>query len=321
MKSLNKSAIVFFVFGAFFASTVKAAPAAYDQSWGESVETTADSAKNQALYATDKAIDAQNQAAQNSQDITIIEGGLMNLDTAVTNNQNDIAQLKGNAQQTYNEINDINNKNDQQDQEINQLSGGIQQNYQNIQGLTDRLNNLPTPKDGVDGKDGKDGVNGKDGATGATGATGAQGVQGLAGAAGKDGANGKDGSNGKNGSDGVTTTITKVEVDQATQKAVAGLQQQQAKQANAFKSLKDTVDSNHKQANAGISGAMAMAGLPQVQTNQRVMFSAGGATYNGESALAVGGSVNFNSHVVGKVSFSTDTASNMGASVGVGVGF
>ncbi|MGU0056963.1 YadA-like family protein [Enterobacter hormaechei] len=38
---------------------------------------------------------------------------------------------------------------------------------------------------------------------------------------------------------------------------------------------------------------MAMAGLPQVQTNQRVMFSAGGATYNGESALAVGVSVNF----------------------------
>ncbi|AZL49665.1 hypothetical protein CWR52_23430 [Enterobacter sp. SGAir0187] len=115
--------------------------------------------------------------------------------------------------------------------------------------------------------------------------------------------------------------MTKVEVDQATQKAVAGLQQQQAKQANAFKSLKDTVDSNHKQANAGISGAMAMAGLPQVQTNQRVMFSAGGATYNGESALAVGGSVNFNSHVVGKVSFSDDTANNMGASVGVGIGF
>lgn len=351
MKSLNKSAFAVVVFGALFASTVKAAPAAYDQSWGDSVETTADSAKNQALYATDKAIDAQNQATQNSQDITIIEGGLMNLDTAVTNNQNDIAQLKGNAQQTFNDINDINNKNDRQDQEISQLSGGIQQNYQNIQGLTDRLNNLPTPKDGVDGQDGKDGVNGKDGATGATGATGAQGVQGLAGAAGKDGvngkdgatgatgaagaqgvqglagaagkdgANGKDGSNGKNGLDGVTTTITKVEVDQATQKAVAGLQQQQAKQANAFKSLKDTVDSNHKQANAGISGAMAMAGLPQVQTSQRVMFSAGGATYNGESALAVGSSVNFNSHVVGKVSFSTDTASNMGASVGVGVGF
>ncbi|WP_249324844.1 YadA C-terminal domain-containing protein [Enterobacter mori] len=88
-----------------------------------------------------------------------------------------------------------------------------------------------------------------------------------------------------------------------------------------FKSLGDEVSDNKKQANAGISGAMAMAGLPQVQTNQRVMFSAGGATYEGESAIAVGGSVNFNDHVVGKVSFSDDTANNMGASVGVGIGF
>ncbi|QQE41433.1 YadA C-terminal domain-containing protein [Enterobacter asburiae] len=88
-----------------------------------------------------------------------------------------------------------------------------------------------------------------------------------------------------------------------------------------FKSLHEEVDNNKKEANAGISGAMAMAGLPQVQTNQRVMFSAGGATYNGESALAVGTSVNFNEHMVGKVSFSDDTANNMGASVGVGIGF
>ncbi|WP_431614391.1 YadA C-terminal domain-containing protein [Enterobacter asburiae] len=90
-----------------------------------------------------------------------------------------------------------------------------------------------------------------------------------------------------------------------------------------FKSLHDEVDNNKKQANAGISGAMAMAmaGLPQVQTNQHVMFSAGGATYNSESALAVGASVNFSSHVIAKVSFSDDTANNMGASVGVGMGF
>ncbi|HAS1785605.1 TPA: hypothetical protein I4G64_12140 [Enterobacter cloacae] len=88
-----------------------------------------------------------------------------------------------------------------------------------------------------------------------------------------------------------------------------------------FKSLREEVDNNKKQANAGISGAMAMAGLPQVQTNQRVMFSAGGATYNGESAFAVGASVNFSSHVIGKMSFSDDTANNMGASVGIGLGF
>ena len=165
------------------------------------------------------------------------------------------------------------------------------------------------------------GINGKDGAKGDKGDTGAQGAAGL------------------KGKDGVTTTVTKMQVDTVTQAKVvknsqtitttaqdlqATKQTLQAINNNSnqqFKSLHDEVDNNRKQANAGISGAMAMAGLPQVQTNQHVMFSAGGATYNGESALAVGASVNFNANVIAKVSFSDDTANNMGASIGVGVGF
>ncbi|WP_233468635.1 YadA C-terminal domain-containing protein [Enterobacter asburiae] len=189
------------------------------------------------------------------------------------------------------------------------------------------LENAPKPTNGVDGKDGAKGDKGD------TGATGAQGVAGING---RDGANGKDGKDGKNG---MTTTVTRTQVDTATQAKVATNSQavmaeaqelQATKQTlqalnnntnQQFKSLHEEVDNNKKEANAGISGAMAMAGLPQVQTNQRVMFSAGGATYNGESALAVGTSVNFNEHMVGKVSFSDDTANNMGASVGVGIGF
>ncbi|MGX5109915.1 YadA-like family protein [Enterobacter cloacae] len=186
------------------------------------------------------------------------------------------------------------------------------------------LENAPKPTNGVDGKDG---------AKGDKGDTGAQGVAGING---RDGANGKDGQDGKNG---VMTTVTRTQVDTATQAKVATNSQaitaeaeklQATKQTlqalnnntnQQFRSLREEVDNNKKEANAGISGAMAMAGLPQVQTNQRVMFSAGGATYNGESALAVGASVNFNEHMVGKVSFSDDTANNMGASVGVGLGF
>ncbi|MGX5100084.1 YadA-like family protein [Enterobacter cloacae] len=186
------------------------------------------------------------------------------------------------------------------------------------------LENAPKPTNGVDGKDG---------AKGDKGDTGAQGVAGING---RDGANGKDGQDGKNG---VMTTVTRTQVDTATQAKVATNSQaitaeaeklQATKQTlqalnnntnQQFRSLREEVDNNKKEANAGISGAMAMAGLPQVQTNQRVMFSAGGATYNGESALAVGASVNFNEHMVGKVSFSDDTANNMGASVGVGIGF
>ncbi|HFD7669430.1 TPA: YadA-like family protein, partial [Enterobacter kobei] len=199
-----------------------------------------------------------------------------------------------------------------------QLQGAVLKD--NEQRITS-LENAPKPADGLDGKDGAKGDKGD------TGATGAQGVAGI---------NGRDGAKGK---DGVTTNVTRMQVDTATQTKVANNSQavaveaqelQAAKQTlqamnnntnQQFKSLHDEVDNNKKEANAGISGAMAMAGLPQVQTNQHVMFSAGGATYNGESALAVGASVNFNSHVIAKVSFSDDTADNMGASVGLGVGF
>lgn len=197
----------------------------------------------------------------------------------------------------------------------------LDSNVTDAQRLRSILENAPKAVNGVDGKKG---------AKGDTGATGAQGVTGI---------KGRDGINGHNGKDGVTTTVTRMQVDTVTQKKVANNSQaitttaqdlQATKQtlqamnnntSQQFKSLRDEVDDNKKQANAGISGAMAMAGLPQVQTDQRVMFSAGGATYNGESALAVGASVNFNSHVIGKVSFSDDTANNMGASVGIGMGF
>lgn len=188
----------------------------------------------------------------------------------------------------------------------------------------DALENTPMPSNGVDGKDGVAGAKGD------KGDTGAQGVAGI---------NGRDGVNGHDGKDGVTTTVTRMQVDTSTQTKVADnsraitttaqdlqatrqtLQAMNNNTSQQFKSLRDEVDNNKKQANAGISGAMAMAGLPQVQTNQRVMFSAGGATYNSESALAVGASVNVNSHTIAKVSFSDDTANKMGASVGVGIGF
>ncbi|EOU3430322.1 YadA-like family protein [Enterobacter hormaechei] len=192
---------------------------------------------------------------------------------------------------------------------------------------------------GAKGDKGDTGVTGAKGEKGDAGATGMKGDKGDTGAQGIAGRNGRDGADGHNGKDGVTTTVTQRQLDTATQAKVAknslavtaatqdlqatrqSLQAMNTNTSQQFKSLRDEVDKNKKQANAGISGAMAMAGLPQVQTNQRVMFSAGGATYNGESALAVGASVNFNSHVIAKVSFSDDTANNMGASVGIGMGF
>lgn len=227
-------------------------------------------------------------------------------------------------------------------------------NLQHVDNIQDSrltaLENAPKPINGADGAKGDKGDTGATGAKGDkgnTGVTGAKGEKGDAGATGMKGdkgdtgaqgiagRNGRDGADGHNGKDGVTTTVTQRQLDTATQAKVAknslavtaatqdlqatrqSLQAMNTNTSQQFKSLRDEVDNNKKQANAGISGAMAMAGLPQVQTNQRVMFSAGGATYNGESALAVGASVNFNSHVIAKVSFSDDTANNMGASVGL----
>ncbi|WP_267130351.1 YadA C-terminal domain-containing protein [Enterobacter hormaechei] len=219
-------------------------------------------------------------------------------------------------------------------------------NLQHVDNVQDSrltaLENAPKPINGTDGAKGDKGDTGATGAKGEkgdTGATGMKGDKGDTGAQGIAGRNGRDGVDGHNGKDGVTTTVTQRQLDTATQAKVAKnslavtaatqdlqatrqtLQAMNTNTSQQFKSLRDEVDNNKKQANAGISGAMAMAGLPQVQTNQRVMFSAGGATYNGESALAVGASVNFNSHVIAKVSFSDDTANNMGASVGIGMGF
>ncbi|EKH0431387.1 YadA-like family protein [Salmonella enterica] len=186
---------------------------------------------------------------------------------------------------------------------------------------------------------GKDGDKGDKGDTGATGATGVQGVAGVAGSAGANGADGKPGDNGKDGKDGkdgvtttVNTTAVKHEVDTATQATVASNKQQvAAMQSNQkaqeqrfnsqFKHLSDKVDGNRKAANAGISGALAVAGLPQVQANQKFMFSAGAGTYEGESALAVGASVNITDRTVVKAGFSADTQDNFGASVGIGLGF
>ena len=222
-------------------------------------------------------------------------------------------------------------------------------NLQHVDNIQDSrltaLENAPKPINGTDGAKGEKGdigatgAKGEKGDAGATGMKGDKGDKGDTGAQGIAGRNGRDGADGHNGKDGVTTTVTQRQLDTAIQAKVAKnslavtaatqdlqatrqtLQAMNTTTSQQFKSLRDEVDNNNKQANAGISGAMAMAGLPQVQTNQRVMFSAGGATYNGESALAVGASVNFNSHVIAKVSFSDDTANNMGASVGIGMGF
>lgn len=332
MKSLNKSFISVLVLSVVTGGSIQVVTAA------EALVQTTDSSnvflsihgqeESIKSYDLDDIDKIKGDVGSNATSISILRG---DLDAEARNRVDEINRVDGEAKLAGALADTANQKADtallgvvQNGSDIiklqnqTQLQGAVLKD--NEQRITS-LENAPKPADGLDGKDGAKGDKGD------TGATGAQGVAGI---------NGRDGAKGK---DGVTTNVTRMQVDTATQTKVANNSQavaveaqelQAAKQTlqamnnntnQQFKSLHDEVDNNKKEANAGISGAMAMAGLPQVQTNQHVMFSAGGATYNGESALAVGASVNFNSHVIAKVSFSDDTADNMGASVGLGVGF
>ncbi|MDV5193582.1 YadA C-terminal domain-containing protein [Enterobacter asburiae] len=294
MKLFNKSVIPVFVFGVVAGSAMNitnAAAAVWDDaSITDIVNDHQDQITQNRVDSIARDLSTENRLTQVDSDLQSTKLGVLVIEQA-TNDAYQKALLAGALADTANQ------KSDAALQGV--MTNGTEiinmENVNKVQdNRLDNLENAPKPTNGVDGKDGKDGV---------------------------------------------TTTVTHMQVDAATQTKVANNTQavtataqelQATKQTlqamnnntnQQFKSLHDEVDNNKKQANAGISGAMAMAGLPQVQTNQHVMFSAGGATYNNESALAVGASINFSSHVIAKVSFSDDTANNMGASVGVGMGF
>ncbi len=154
--------------------------------------------------------------------------------------------------------------------------------------------------------------------------------------------NGRDGRPGKNG---VTDIITKKEVDTKTSKQVnintqtlKALSVQSTAQAkdlkaaqqvfaqtqtnthSQFKSLKDEVDGNKKEARGGVASAVAMASMPQVEKDQAVMFSAGAGEFKGEEAVSVGASFHAGSAVV-KAGMSDSTNNDFAMGVGVGIGF
>lgn len=342
MKSMNKTFIAIFVIGVVLAGTMSQAEAANtvwdDQQITNIVNDHQDQITQNNADSINRDIATDNRLTQVNDDLQSTKLGVLVVDK-MANDAHQKALLTGALADT------ASLKSETALQGV-ATNGAAIINLQHVNNVQDSrltaLENAPKPINGTDGAKGDKGDTGATGAKGEkgdTGATGMKGDKGDTGAQGIAGRNGRDGVDGHNGKDGVTTTVTQRQLDTVTQAKVvknslaitaatqdlqATRQTLQAMNTNTsqqFKSLRDEVDNNKKQANAGISGAMAMAGLPQVQTNQRVMFSAGGATYNGESALAVGASVNFNSHVIAKVSFSDDTANNMGASVGIGMGF
>ncbi|MEB6381618.1 YadA-like family protein, partial [Leclercia adecarboxylata] len=107
----------------------------------------------------------------------------------------------------------------------------------------------------------------------------------------------------------------------STQTKVADNSRQISKLNSNFSSLKSQVDSDRKEYRSGIATATALAGMPQVNSNQTFMVSAAAGTFKDASAIAVGGSANVSDHVVVKFGVSDSTENDVAANVGIGYGF
>ncbi|MBZ7337935.1 hypothetical protein FMJ14_10530 [Klebsiella grimontii] len=86
-----------------------------------------------------------------------------------------------------------------------------------------------------------------------------------------------------------------------------------------FNQLKNMVNDQKDKLSAGIAGAMAMSSLPQPYSPGASMVGLGGGTYQGQSAVAFGVStISDNGKWVTKVSGTTNSQGDFGASIGVG---
>ena len=94
------------------------------------------------------------------------------------------------------------------------------------------------------------------------------------------------------------------------------------KLSNSVNELGYKINEVEDDANAGISAAMAMSSLPQAYIPGKSMIGGGVATYNGQSAVAIGVSkVSDNGRWVIKANGTADTQGNAGGAIGAGFHF
>ncbi|QIM66236.1 hypothetical protein A4G16_02030 [Mannheimia granulomatis] len=83
--------------------------------------------------------------------------------------------------------------------------------------------------------------------------------------------------------------------------------------------LNNKINRNQREARAGIAGAAAIAGLPEIHLAGKSMLATAASTYKGENAIAVGYSrLSDNSKIKLKLSGSADTRGDFIGTVGVG---
>lgn len=88
-----------------------------------------------------------------------------------------------------------------------------------------------------------------------------------------------------------------------------------------FGALRNKIDRNKKDADAGIAGVAAMASIPQVTEYQTFAMGAGVGNRHDQQALAVGFSARAAQNVVIKVSAATDTNSGWTVGAGTSIGW
>lgn len=88
-----------------------------------------------------------------------------------------------------------------------------------------------------------------------------------------------------------------------------------------FGALRNQVDRNKKDADAGIAGVAAMASIPQVLESQSFNIGAGVGSRHDQQALAVGFSARASHNVVVKVSAATDSNSSWTVGAGAAIGW
>ncbi len=88
-----------------------------------------------------------------------------------------------------------------------------------------------------------------------------------------------------------------------------------------FDALRNQVDRNKKDADAGIAGVAAMASIPQVTEYQTFSVGAGVGNRHDQQALAVGFSARADQNVVVKVSAATDSSSSWTVGAGAAIGW
>ena len=120
--------------------------------------------------------------------------------------------------------------------------------------------------------------------------------------------------------------LARLEKDKADKTYVNNISNNVLNEANSYTDnrvnhLESEFRKESSELRAGIAGAMALASMPQAINAGKGMFTMGGASYRGETAIAIGGSLAFENGMIFKMGATTDSSSNTGGSVGFGYEF